>query len=94
VAELLAKSGRVTTIAGAMPRLERNVKPRHRPLAHACLERTGVTLLYGEGDAPAQLTVHPRFLFEMGSKSYLEAECGLSGTLKTYRLDRIRKVLA
>lgn len=93
-AELLAQSGRVTTIEGAMPRLKRHLKPRWRPLAHACDERTGVTLLYGDGDAPAHLSVHPHLLFEMGSKNYLEAECGLSGTLKTYRLDRIHKVLA
>jgi hypothetical protein len=30
----------------------------------------------------------------MGERSYLEAECLASGTIKTYRLDRVHKVLS
>jgi hypothetical protein len=36
--------------------------------------------------------VRPRVLFELGRKAYLEAECQRSGTLKTYRLDRVQRV--
>ena len=54
-----------------------------------------ITLLYGSKlEPPARLEVLPRFLFERRDKGYLEAECRRSGTLKTYRLDRVHRVLA
>jgi hypothetical protein len=31
-------------------------------------------------------------LFESGRRGYLEGECVRSGTLKTYRLDRVLRV--
>ena len=35
----------------------------------------------------------PRLLFTMGERDYLEAECVRSGTLKTYRLDRVQRIV-
>ena len=39
------------------------------------------------------LAVEPRLLYQNDGKGYLEAECVRSGLLKTYRLDRIHKIL-
>jgi len=93
-AELLAKAGRPVTIASEWPE-PRRVKARHRRLVQARAERAGVTLVYGEpNDEPVPLDVVPRLLFHQGSHDYLEGECAQSGMLKTYRLDRVHKVLS
>ena len=53
-----------------------------------------LTLLYGSGgEQPATLKVRPRFAYRRKDKDYLEAECSHSGILKTYRLDRVQKIL-
>ncbi len=89
--EALARSGR-TTFRSSQPRAPR-LTQRLRGLEGACRERVRVTLLYGDGEsAPARLAVAPRILFASGERAYLEAECVRSGTLKTYRLDRIQRV--
>lgn len=95
LAGLLARSGGAPiTLAGAAPRAGRALKPRLRALERACAERTRVTLAYGEaGSVPAPLEVVPWLLFEQGERAYLEAECCSSGTLKTYRLDRIQRLI-
>jgi DNA polymerase III epsilon subunit family exonuclease len=90
--EILHRAGTKLTLAGARPRMPR-LSPRLRSLESACRERTRVTLLYGEDSGPSKLLVAPRVLFSMGEKSYLEGECVRSGTIKTYRLDRIQRVL-
>ena len=52
-----------------------------------------VVLVYGEGPRePARLPVLPRFVYSRRGTDYLEAECRISDTLKTYRLDRIAAV--
>jgi DNA polymerase-3 subunit epsilon len=93
-AALLARSGGAPiTLAGAAPRPGRALKPRLRELERACSARRRVTLLYGEaGTPPVPLHVVPWLLFEQGERGYLEAECCASGTLKTYRLDRIQRL--
>lgn len=90
--ELLTRSGHRFTLSSAGPRPPK-VPQRLRAIEHACRERTQLTLLYGEEGAPARLPVAPRLLYEMGEKAYLEAECVRSGTIKTYRLDRVQRVL-
>jgi DNA polymerase III epsilon subunit family exonuclease len=92
---LLAEAGRVpTTIAGHAPEPGR-MKPRWRPLVSACGSGATLTLLYGSGDEPpVELPVVPQLLYSAQKKGYLEAECLNSGLVKTYRLDRIHKVLA
>lgn len=93
--ELASLAGTPTTIERGMPRVARGLKPRLRALADACRERERVTLLYGEPPAPpTPLEVLPHFLYDLGERTYLEAECLRSGTLKTYRLDRVQRVLA
>lgn len=90
---LVAECGAPQTIAGFHPRVRGLLKSRHRPLEQACREREEVALIYGEvGAPPATLRVRPRVLYDLGDRSYLEAECLASGLIKTYRLDRIHQV--
>ena len=91
--ELLAQCSPPITVPGTAPRTPR-LAPRHRTLEAACREARPIELHYGEGKArePAWLPVSPRVLFATRQRSYLEAECKRSGLLKTYRLDRIRRV--
>lgn len=93
--ELLARAGVPLSLASGAPGRPRRFPRRLRPLERACASGEGVTLLYGddEHEAPARLPVRPRLLYELGEHGYLEAECGLSGTLKTYRLDRVARVV-
>jgi len=94
VAQLVQAAGGTTTIAACAPRVRALLKARHRPLERACQTRDRVTLVYGDGEsAPVPLSVLPRVLYDLGERSYLEAECIASGTIKTYRLDRVHKVL-
>ncbi len=70
------------------------MSPRLRPLERAVSDEEAVRIVYARQDgAPTPIDVLPRFLFERRGKSYLEAECQASGMLKTYLLERVRKVL-
>lgn len=90
---LFAASGAPLSIASHLPRAPR-MPQRLRSLRDALAASSRITLLYGEPlSEPARLSVLPRFLFERRGKGYLEAECGRSGELKTYRLDRVHKIL-
>jgi len=84
--------GEPVTIPSSSPRPPR-LSPRLRPLEDACRARARISILYGEDGGAARLEVTPRILFVSRRKSYLEAECARSGLLKTYRLDRIRRIL-
>ncbi|MEE8467135.1 MAG: exonuclease domain-containing protein [Planctomycetota bacterium] len=93
MADLLSRCGPPLTIASRAPRRP-HLARRLRPLESARLAQEPVTVLYGAGaDAPASVQFAPRFFFVRSGHDYLEAECASSGLLKTYRLDRIRKVL-
>jgi len=93
-AELLAQCGSPVTIPSFVPGPAR-MKPRLRPLSEAVRGGGEVTLLYADASAEvaSRLPVLPRLLYERHKKSYLEAECLRTGTLKTYLLDRIQKVM-
>ncbi len=92
LALLLQYSGSHSTISGETPE-QPKLNQRTRPLKRACLDRTSVRLTYGAPSATASLLeVRPRLLFRSQQRSYLEAECGRTGILKTYRLDRIQRV--
>lgn len=93
-AEWLAGRSAPLTIAGRAPGAPR-MSQRLRRLESAIRDGAEVTLLYGEGaaGAPSRLRVFPRFLFERRGKGYLEGECQTSGLLKTYLLEKVRKVL-
>lgn len=90
--EMLVHGGSRRGLADALPRAPR-LSPRLRPLEAAVRERAHVVLLYGGEGPAAPLRVAPRLLFESGDKGYMEAECLRSGMLKTYRLDRVQRVL-
>jgi len=90
---LLAQCGAQLTVAGAAPPLPR-LKPRHRRIVRAIETGESVRLVYGEDtDEPSLLSVRPLLLYQSQKKGYLEGECCRSGILKTYRLDRVHKVL-
>jgi DNA polymerase III epsilon subunit family exonuclease len=92
--ELAARCGAPLTIASATPRPPRLAR-RLRPIEGALREGAEVVLVYGESEeSTARLGVRPRFLYQRKQVGYLEAECLRSATLKTYRLDRVQKVLA
>ena len=94
VAMLAQQGGPPLTLRAHAPDPGRGLRPRHRSLERACATRSRVTLLYGaEPEPPAQLAVVPWLLYRQSEKSYLETECCSSGLLKTYRLDRIHRVL-
>ena len=93
LAELLAHSGRPLTFASAAPDSPRFPR-RIRALGANLKSGEEVTLLYGNsGEHPATLSVRPRFAYRRRDKDYLEAECCRSGILKTYRLDRVLKIV-
>ncbi len=93
--ELLARAGSPVTVRGSAPQPPARLKPRLRALAEACEEGRAVEILYGErSQNPALLPLVPRLLFQEGGRAYLEGECRSSGLLKTYRLDRVQRVLA
>lgn len=93
LSELLDQSGAPLTIGSAFPPSPASNR-RHRLLTEAIESDGEVTLLYGDGkEHPVRLAVRPRFLFQQRRTGYLEAECQRSGTLKTYRLDRVCQVL-
>jgi DNA polymerase III epsilon subunit family exonuclease len=90
-ARLLA-DGRPATLANALPPLPR-IPRRLRPILDACESGEAITLIYGDSDRqPVPLDVIPSILYRSGDRNYLEAECGASGILKTYRLDRVHAV--
>ena len=92
---LLSTFGLPLTIADAGPKAPRKQRMRVERLARAARDGETLTLIYGEpGEDPARLTVAPRLVFELGERGYLEGLCGRSGLLKTYRIDRVQKVLA
>ena len=90
--EILATQS-LRTFASEAPSPPR-LNQRLRVLQQACRDGETVRLLYGEPPAPpARLPVRPRLLYRRKKKDYLEAECELSGSLKTYRLDRVQRIL-
>lgn len=96
LAGLLGRQGGVpVTIPAHAPHPGRGLKPRHRALQRAAERRERVTLLYGEPpQPPVPLPVVPWLLYRQSERAYLEAECCSTGLLKTYRLDRVHRVLA
>ena len=90
---LALAGGTPTTIAGHGPSLPR-LKPRWRALSRACGSGQSLRLWYGSAEEPpVELAVAPQLLYSAGERGYLEAECLATGTIKTYRLDRIQRVL-
>lgn len=92
--ELLTRGGRAAvTVASRIPE-EPRLPVRLKRLRQLAEDGEPVTMLYGKPDGqPGRLDVIPRWLYQNHGKGYLEAECNSSGLLKTYLLDRVRKLL-
>jgi DNA polymerase III epsilon subunit family exonuclease len=91
--ELLTQSGKLVTLVACVPGPPLKTPRRVRGLETARQEGATVVMTYGDSDtAPARLQVTPRMLYRWRERDYLEAECGQTGLLKTYRLDRVHKV--
>jgi DNA polymerase III epsilon subunit-like protein len=91
--ELLSKSGPPLTLESAAPDSPRFPR-RIRALGASLGTGDEIKLLYGSSsEHPATLSVLPRFAYRRRDKDYLEAECCHSGILKTYRLDRVQKIV-
>lgn len=82
------------TLAEHLPLPPSRLKRTVRRLERAATDERIVTLVYGDETArPSELAVLPKLLYAREKKGYLEGECQSSGVLKTYRLDRIHKIL-
>ena len=93
-ADLFDACGLPLGLADAGPKVPRRQRARVAALERAAREDEPVTLVYGEkGEEPARLRVQPRLVYELNDRGYLEGECQRSGTLKTYRIDRVQKIL-
>lgn len=90
---LLGRGAAPITIHAHAPGTPTRPAARVRRLERARREEELVRIVYGGSvGAPARPMVLPRFLFQDRDKGYLEAECQASGSLKTYRLDRVQRV--
>ncbi len=73
-------------------------RPARKPALLRKLEAAGqedreLAFLYGDRiHPPSRVGTIPRFLYRANKHDYLEGECPRSGTLRTYRVDRILKV--
>lgn len=91
-ADLMKHCNTAATFASARPAPPRS-NTRVRALREAMERGDTAVLLYGGTDRPpSPVEVAPCFLFRHDRKDYLEAIASSSGTLKTYRLDRVRNV--
>ncbi len=91
--EIFERPRRALTIASRGPAPAR-MSPRLRPLERAIRDGQQVRLLYGEGSGnPYPMEVQPKLLYTSHAKGYLEGECLRSGELRTYLLQKIRKVI-
>ncbi len=65
--------------------------PIYRPLAQAMSDKKRITIEYTGGYGEREVT--PLSMYEKGKQQYLEAYCHLDDARKTFRLDRIEKIL-
>ena len=93
-AAILENSKIAGTLEEHLPAPPSRQRAAVRRLDRARREQDVVTLVYGEETArPSELSVLPKLLFRRDKRGYLEGECQSSGILKTYRLDRIHRIL-
>lgn len=89
---------RIAALSGSIgdsgPKRPNRHRSRVRQLEEARDDGRTVRLVYGESEhTPARLEVLPRLVYQIKNRTYLEGEDSHSGLLKTYRMDRIQKVL-
>jgi DNA polymerase III epsilon subunit family exonuclease len=61
------------------------------PIFRALEEKRSLWILYEGGYGPREIS--PLLLYAKGSQQYMEATCHIDGIRKSFRLDRIQKVL-
>ncbi|MEM7310499.1 MAG: exonuclease domain-containing protein [Planctomycetota bacterium] len=94
-ADLLDRCGLPLRIADSGPRAPRRQRARVQALERAAREGAEITLVYGEqGEEPSRLPVRPKLVYQLNDRGYLEGECSRSGSIKTYRIDRMQKILS
>lgn len=83
----------ILNLKTAAPRPPKLGRATVRVLERAWREGRDVRLSYGEHRSSASLLdVRPTILYRTADRSYLEGECLRSGSIKTYRIDRIHRV--
>ncbi len=88
--ELLAHHGRTHSFLDGSRPVEA-APPSFEPLFQALQQKRSLWILYDGNFSPREVT--PLLLYAKGSQQYMEATCHLDGIRKSFRLDRIRRVL-
>lgn len=91
---VLQFAGLSGTLAQWLPAPPSRRRQAVRRLDGARREERVVTLIYGgDGQQPVPIPVLPRLLYGRDKRGYLEGECQKTGALKTYRLDRVQRIV-
>lgn len=90
--ELVSRHGRIYSFHdGSRPVSEQELKERLAPLFTALEGKRPIWIHYEGGFGAREVT--PLLIYAKGSQQYMEATCHLDGMRKSFRLDRIKKVL-
>lgn len=91
--ELVQRHGRVYSFReGSRPVSEDELKERLAPLFAALAAKQPIWIQYEGNFAPREVT--PLLIYAKGAQQYMEATCHLDGMRKSFRLDRIQRVIA
>jgi DNA polymerase-3 subunit epsilon len=91
--ELVAHHGRLYSFRdGSRPVSEDELKNRVAPIFAALEAKRSIWIHYEGNFGPREVT--PLLIYAKGAQQYLEATCHLDGVRKSFRLDRIKRVLA
>lgn len=89
--ELTARHGKLHSFRGGSRPVEAASKRELEPLFTALQEKRSLWIVY-EGAYSAR-EVTPLLLYAKGQQQYMEATCHLDGQRKSFRLDRIKRVI-
>jgi DNA polymerase-3 subunit epsilon len=90
--ELISRHGRLYSFReGSRPLSEEELKERLAPLFAALEGKCSIWIQYEGGYSAREVT--PLLIYAKGSQQYMEATCHLDGIRKSFRLDRIKKVI-
>lgn len=90
--ELVGHHGRVHSFRdGSRPVDQQAIQDRLGPLFAALEGKRSIWILYDGNFGPREVT--PLLIYAKGSQQYMEATCHLDGMRKSFRLDRIKRVI-
>lgn len=90
--DLIARHGKTYSFAEGSRQLETHETKDHLAPLFAALEgRRSIWIQYEGGFGARE--VSPTMIYAKGSQQYMEATCHLDGIKKSFRLDRIKKVI-